>query len=350
MSTTTGRHAGPGVLQRPRPARGEAMKAIVQDRYGTADDLVLADIDRPGAGSGEALIQVHAASVFIGDWHVVTGLPYAIRPKLGLRRPKARVRGQEMAGRVAAIGEGATQFQPGDEVFGTCEGAFAEYVSAPEKLLAPKPTNLTFEQAATVPITGTSALQALRDKGGVKPGQKVLIIGAAGGVGSFAVQIAKALGTHVTGVCSTTQADVVRSLGADDVIDYTQDDFTQMGRRWDLIVETAGASPISDLRRALVPQGTLVIVGGEGGGRWVGKAGRMVQAPMMSRFVSQKLSTLAVKHNGADLLLLRDLIEAGNVTPVIGKTYQLSEVPDAIRDLDQRRTRGKSVVAVREGP
>ena len=322
------------------------MKAIVQDNYGTADDLVLADIDRPQAGTGEVLLRVHAASVFIGDWHVVTGLPYAIRPKLGLLRPKARVRGQEMAGRVEAVGEGVTRFQPGDELFGTCEGAFAEYVSAPERLLAPKPENLTFEQAATVPITGTSALQAVRDKGGVKPGQTVLIIGAAGGVGSFAVQIAKAFGAHVTGVGSTTQLEVVRSIGAEDVIDYTREDFVQTGRRWDVIVETAGARPISELRRALAPRGTLVIVGGEGGGRWVGKAGRMVQAPMMSPFVSQKLSTLAVKHNGADLIVLKDLIEAGKVTPVVGKTYQLHEVPVAIRDLEQRRTRGKSVVTL----
>ena len=322
------------------------MKAIVQDDYGTADNLVFADIDQPAAGSGEVLIRVQAASVFIGDWHVVTGLPYAVRPKLGLRRPKARVRGQEMAGRVEAVGEGVTRFQLGDEIFGTCEGAFAEYVSAPEDLLAPKPANLTFEQAATVAITGTTALQAVRDKGGVKPEQKVLIIGAAGGVGSFAVQIAKALGAHITGVCNTSQLDIVRSIGAEDVIDYTQEDFVKMGRRWDLIVETAGARPISELRRALNPRGTLVIVGGEGGGKWVGKAGRMVQAPLMSLFVGQKLTTLVVKHNSADLVVLKDLIEAGKVTPTIGRTYQLSEVPEAIRDLGDRRTSGKSVVIV----
>jgi NADPH:quinone reductase-like Zn-dependent oxidoreductase len=322
------------------------MRAIVQDEYGTADDLVLADIDPPVAGEGEVLISVRAASVFIGDWHVVTGLPYAIRPKLGLRRPKARVRGQEMAGRVKAVGEGVTRFQPGDDVFGTCEGAFAEFVAAPERLLAAKPRNLTFEQAATVPITGTSALQTVRDKGSVKPGQKVLIIGAAGGVGSFAVQIAKAFGASVTGVCSTRQLDLVRSIGADDVIDYTQDDFARTGRQWDVIVETAGARALPDLRHALAPRGTLVIVGGEGGGRWVGKAARMVQAPMLSPFVSQTLTTLAVKHNSADLVVLKDLIEAGKVTPFVGKTYQLSEVPEAIRDLEQRLTRGKSVVAV----
>ena len=322
------------------------MKAIVQDVYGTADDLVLADIDRPTVGSGEVLIEVHAASVFIGDWHVLTGLPYVLRPMLGLRRPKARVAGQEMAGRIEAVGEGITRFQPGDEVFGTCEGAFAEYVSAPGNLLAPKPANLTFEQAATVPITGTSALQAVRDKGSVKPGQRVLIIGAAGGVGSFAVQVAKAFRAHVTGVCSTAQLDLVRSIGAEDVIDYTQEDFAQMGQRWDLIVETAGARAISQLRRALTPRGTLVIVGGEGGGRWLGKAGRWILAPTMSPFVSQKVTTLSVKHNGDDLLVLKDLIEAGKVTPVIGKSYQLSEVPEAIRDLEKGRTQGKSVIMV----
>jgi NADPH:quinone reductase-like Zn-dependent oxidoreductase len=322
------------------------MKAIVQDAYGTADNLVFAEIDTPTAGNGEALVRVHAASVFIGDWHVVTGLPYAVRPKLGLRRPKVRVRGQEMAGIVASVGKGVTRFKQGDEVFGTCEGAFAEYVPVPERLLAPKPSNLTFERAATVAITGTTALQAVRDKGGVTPGQTVLIIGAAGGVGSFAVQIAKALGARVTGVGNTSQLDVMRSIGAEDVIDYTSEDFVKTGRQWDVIVETAGARPIAELRRALTPKGTLVIVGGEGGGKWVGKAGRMVQAPMMSPFVSQKMTTLNVKHNGADLAVLKGLIEAGKLKPVIGRTYQLSEVPDAIRDLEARRTQGKSVVLV----
>ncbi len=324
----------------------KAIVAIVQDVYGTADNLVFVDIDRPTAAIGEVLVNVHAASVFIGDWHVITGLPYAIRPKLGLLRPKARVAGQEMAGRVEAVGEGVTRFRQGDDVFGTCSGAFAEYVSVPEGLLAPKPANLTYEHAATVAITGTSALQAVRDKGGVKQGQRVLIIGAAGGVGSFAVQIAKALGAHVTGVCNTAQLDAVRSIGAEDLIDYTQDDFTKMGRHWDVIIETAGGRPVSELRHALAPRGTLVIVGGEGGGKWVGKAGRMVWAPALSPFVSQKLATLAVKHNGADLVVLKELIEGGRVTPVIGKTYELRDVPDAIRDLERRRTQGKSVVMV----
>jgi NADPH:quinone reductase-like Zn-dependent oxidoreductase len=277
---------------------------------------------------------------------VMTGLPYAIRPKLGLRRPKARVAGQEVAGRVEAVGVGVTRFQPGDEVFGTCEGAFAEYVSVPEGLLAPRPANFSFEQAATVATTGTSALQAVRDKGSVKRGQTVLIVGAAGGVGSFAVQIAKEFGAIVTGVASTKHLDLVRSLGAEDTIDYTKEDFVQSGRRWDVIIETAGGRPVSELRRALTPRGTLVIVGGEGGGRWVGKAGRMVWAPLLSPFVSQKLTTLAVKHNSADLLVLNELIESGRIAPVIGKSYPLVEVPDAMRDLEEGRLRGKTVITV----
>lgn len=326
------------------------MQAIVQEKYGTADDLVLTDIDRPVVRSGELLVRVHAASVFIGDWHVITGLPYAIRPVLGLRRPKARVAGQEMAGRVETVGDGATRFRPGDDVFGTCFGAFAEYVAVPEDLLAAKPTNLTYEQAATVAITGTSALQAVRDKGNVRPGQSVLIIGAAGGVGSFAVQIAKAFGARVTGVGKTAQLDLIESIGADDAIDYTVEDFTKIGRRWDVIIETAGGRPVSQLRQALTARGTLVIVGGEGGGKWVGKAGRMVWAPAVSPFVRHKLTTFSVKHNGADLVVLKDLIEAGKVMPVTGKTYQLHEVPEAIRDLEQRRTRGKSIVRVFDKP
>jgi NADPH:quinone reductase-like Zn-dependent oxidoreductase len=326
--------------------RSGLMKAIVQDRYGTADVLQLVDIDRPAVGRGEVLIRVHAAGLFVGDWHVLTGLPYAIRPIVGLRRPKARVRGQDVAGRVEAVGEGVTRFHQGDDVFGTCEGAFAEYASAPEHLLAPKPVNLTFEQAAVVPITATTALQAVRDKGSVKPGQKALIIGAAGGVGAFAVQIARALGAHVTGVCNTAQLDLVRSLGAEDVIDYTQEDFVRMGRRWDLIVETAGARPISELRKALAPQGILVIVGGEGGGRWVGKSGRLVQAPLLSPFIGQKLRSVAVKHNSADLITLKSLIEEGKVAPIVGETFELSEVPKAFRHLEKGHARGKIAIRV----
>ncbi len=309
------------------------MKAIVQDTYGSADVLRLEDIDRPVVADGDVLVRVHAASVFIGDWHIMTGLPYVFRMVAGLRAPKIRVRGQDVAGRVEAVGKDVTRFRPGDDVFGTCDGAFAEFATARSDKVAPKPANLTFEQAATVPTTGSTALQALRDVGRVRPGQSVLIIGAAGGVGSFAVQIAKAFGGHVTGVCSTEQVELVRSIGADDVIDYTRDDFAQTGRRWDLILDIAGARSVSHLRRALAPRGTLVIVGGEGGGRWFGGIDRQLRAHMLSPFVSQKLGTFVSKPNGEDLVVLKELIEAGKVTPVIGRTYPLSEVPEAIRQM-----------------
>jgi len=321
------------------------MKAIVQDRYGTADVLELKDIDEPVVGDDDVLLRVLAASAFIGDWHIMTGLPYLGRLVIGLRAPKARVRGQDVAGRVEAVGERVTRFQPGDEVFGTCHGSFAEYATARPDKIAPKPVNLTFEQAATVPSTGTTALQGLRNIRKVQPGHKVLIIGAAGGVGSFAVQIAKAFGAHVTGVCSTTKVDLVRSIGADDVIDYTRDDFAEKEPRYDLILDTAGNRSVSHLRRGLAPRGTLVIGGGEGGGRWFG-VGRQLQALMLSPFVSQRLGTFIAKQNGEDLLVLKELIEAGKVTPVIGKTYPLSEVPDAIRYLEQGHARGKVVITV----
>jgi NADPH:quinone reductase-like Zn-dependent oxidoreductase len=322
------------------------MKAIVQDKYGSADVLELTDIDMPEVGDDNVLVRVLAASVFIGDWHVMTGLPYLGRMAFGLRAPKARVRGQDVAGRVEAVGKDVTQFQPGDEVFGTCEGSFAEYATAQKNRLAPKPANLTFEHAATVPTTGTTALQALRNVGKVQPEQAVLIIGAAGGVGSFAVQIAKAFGARVTGVCSTAKVDLVRSIGADDVIDYTRDDFAKMGQRYDLILDIAGNRSLSHLRRALAPHGTLVLVGGEGGRRWFGGVDRTLRALMLSPFVSQKLGTFIAKPNGEDLVVLKGLIEAGNVTPVIGKTYPLSDVPEAIRYLEGGHAQGKVVITV----
>jgi NADPH:quinone reductase-like Zn-dependent oxidoreductase len=321
------------------------MKAIVQDRYGNADVLELKDIDEPVVGDDDVLLRVSAASAFIGDWHIMTGLPYLGRVVIGLRAPKARVRGQDVAGRVEAVGERVTRFQPGDEVFGTCHGSFAEYATARDGKIAPKPANLTFEQAATVPSTGTTALQGLRDVGKVQPGQRVLIIGAAGGVGSFAVQIAKAFGAHVTGVCSPTKVDLVRSIGADDVIDYTRDDFAEMGQRYDVILDTAGNRSVSHLRRALAPRGTLVIGGGEGGGQWFG-VGRQIRALMLSPFVSQRLGTFIAKQNRDDLLVLKELVEAGKVTPVIGKTFPLSEVPDAIRYLERGHAQGKVVITV----
>jgi NADPH:quinone reductase-like Zn-dependent oxidoreductase len=322
------------------------MKAMVQDRYGTADVLELEDIDKPEIGDDDMLVRVLAASAHIGDWHIMTGLPYLIRMVSGLRTPKARVRGSDVAGRVEAAGKDVTRFQPGDEVFGTCDGSFAEYAIVRQDKVAPKPANLTFEQAATVPTSGSTALQGLRDVGKVQPGQKVLIIGAAGGVGSFAVQIAKAFGAHVTGVCSTSKVDLVRSIGADEVIDYTVEDFAETGQRYDLILDVAGNRSVSHLRRALAPRGTLVIVGGEGGGRWFGGIDRQLRASMLSPLVGQKLGTFISKPNGEDLVVLRELIEAGKLTPVIDTTYPLSEVPEAIRHLEEGHARGKVVITV----
>jgi NADPH:quinone reductase-like Zn-dependent oxidoreductase len=329
--------------------RETTMKAIVQDAYGSADVLELRDIDQPVPKDNEVLVQVHAAGLHRGDWHVMTGLPYLIRlvvPDLGLRKPKVRVRGMDVAGRVEAVGSNVTRFQPGDAVFGWCDGSFAEYAAAPEDNLAPKPANLTFEQAAAVPTSAFAALQGLRDSGQVQAGQEVLIIGAAGAVGLFAVQLAKAFGAEVTGVCSTTQVDLVRSIGADDVIDYTHEDVTDGRRHWDLVLDTAGHRSLSQLRRALTPKGTLVIVGSEGRGRWLGGFDRSLRAPLLSRFVGQRLRMLASKPRQEDLQTLRELIEAGKLTPVIGQTYPLGEVREAIRALEAGHTRGKLVITV----
>jgi NADPH:quinone reductase-like Zn-dependent oxidoreductase len=297
----------------------------------------------------EVLIRVHAAGLHRGDWHVMTGLPYMIRlvvPDLGLRRPKVRVRGMDVAGTVAAVGKEVTRFQPGDAVFGWCDGAFAEYACAPEDQLAAKPAALSFEQAAAVPTSAFAALQGLRDQGEVQPDQKVLIIGAAGAVGLFAVQLAKAFGAQVTGVCSTTQVDLVRSIGADEVIDYTRADVTDGTRHWDLILDTAGHRSLSQLRGALTPRGTLVIVGSEGRGRWLGGFDRSLRAPVLSRFVGQRLRMLASKPGQDDLQTLRELLEAGKLTPVIDRTYPLAEAPEAIRQLEAGHTRGKLVITV----
>jgi NADPH:quinone reductase-like Zn-dependent oxidoreductase len=335
-----------GCLPNGDPARERPMKAIIQDKYGSIDVLEVRDVDKPKIENGDVLMRVLAASAHMGDWHFMTGLPYLFRiAGSGLRAPKTRVRGTDVAGRVEAVGKDVTQFLPGDEVFGTCAGSFAEYATARKDKLAAKPANLTFEQAATVPTSGCAALQALR-VGKVQPGQKVLIIGAAGGVGSFAVQIAKAFGADVTGVCSTRKVDLVRSLGADDVIDYTRDDFAATGRRYDLILDIAGNRSVSQLRRALAPRATLVIVGGEGGGRWLGGIDRQLRATMLSPFVSQKLGTFVAKAKGEDLVVLTDLIEAGKVTPAIDKEYPLSEVPAAIRHLAEGHARGKVVITM----
>ena len=321
------------------------MKAIVQDRYGSADVLKLEEIEKPAVGKGQVILRVGAASVFIGDWHMMTGTPYAIRLVSGLRAPKQHVLGQDLAGTVEAVGDAVTGFRAGDEVFGAGVGAFAEYATARPDKLAPKPTNLSFEEAATVPTTGCTALQGLRSVGKVQAGQRVLVIGAAGGVGSFAVQIAKAYGAHVTGVCSTSKVDLVRSIGAEEVIDYTQEDIADGTRRYDLIFDTAGNRDVSDLRRILTPKGTLVLAGGEGGGRWLGM-GRVVKAKAMSPFVGQRMTNFLGRTKTEYLLVLKDLIEAGKVKPVIGARFPLSDVPEAIDGLGTGHGRGKVVITL----
>jgi len=345
MSTKIATQGSPGPHQEA-PLTGKHMKAIVQDTYGSADVLELRDIDIPVVGDADVLVRVHAAGVEIGVWHVMAGKPYLLRVMgFGLRRPKVPVRGRDVAGVVEAVGKNVTRFQPGDEVFGTAEGSFAEHAIAPEARLAIKPANLTFEQAAAVPISGGTALQALR-KGNVQSGQKVLIVGASGGVGSFAVQIAKASGASVTGVASTAKVDFVRSLAADDVIDYTREDFADGTRHWDLILDTGGRRSLSDLRRALMPKGTLVIVGGEGGGNWLGGFDRNLRSGLVSMFIPQRLTMLASKERGEDFEALRQLIEAGKVTPVIDSTFPLIDAPEAVRHLEEGHARGKIVITV----
>src|SRR5215216_5248603 len=324
-----------------------SMKAIFRDVYGSPDMLQLGDVDKPEIGDDDVRLRVHAAGVGRDVWHVMAGLPYPIRlAGYGLRAPKNPLIGSDVAGVVEAVGEDVSNFRPGDEVFGIGEGSFAEYARAREDKLAPKPENLSFEQAAAVPVTGLTALQAVRDHGRAAPEQEVLIIGASGGVGTFAVQIAKAFGAHVTGVCSTAKVEMVRSIGADRVIDYTREDFAQSERRYDLILDIGGNSSLARLRRALTPEGTLVIVGGEGGGRWLGGTNRQIRALVLSPFVSQKLGTFVNRENHEDLLVLKELIESGKVTPIIDRTYLLSDVPEAIRYLEEGHARGKVVITV----
>jgi len=323
------------------------MKAIVQDVYGNSEVLQLREIPLPTPGEKEVLIRVRAAGVDQGVWHLMTGRPYLIRLfGFGLKKPKVPVRGREVAGVVEGVGAGVTRFQPGDEVFGTCEGSFAEFVCAKEKFVAAKPTNLTFEEAAVAPISAVTALQAVRDAGQVSTGQKVLIIGAGGGVGSFAVQVAKAFGAEVTGVCSTGKVELVRSLGADHVIDYTRDDFSRAGLQYDVILDTAGNRPLSVLRKALTPRGTLVIVGGEGGGNLTGGFERSMGAPLVSMFSGQKFKGLVSTENYRDLEAVTTLIEAGSVKPAVDKVYALADAPAAVEYMHEGRSRGKVVVSI----
>jgi len=323
------------------------MKAIVQDRYGSADVLEFRDIEAPVVGPDDVLVRVHAAGCGPDVWHLMTGLPYFVRLMPGFYKMRAGVRGRDVAGIVEGVGSAVTGFQPGDEVMGIAEGSFAELVIARPDKIVPKPPRLTFEQAAALPISGLTALQAIRDVGKVQPGQKVLVVGAAGGVGSLTVQVAKAFGAEVTGVCSTSKMELVRSIGADDVIDYTREDFADGSRHWDLIVETAGRRSLSDLRRALTSKGTLAIVGGEGGGKWTGGFFRQIlRAPLLSLFVGQRLRPVVSKEERADLVALEELVESDKVTPVVGKTYPLIEAADAIRYLAEGHARGKIVVTV----
>ena len=328
------------------------MKAVVQDTYGDADVLRLDDADVPPMGTHDVLVRVHAAGVDPGVWHLMSGRPYLVRAMgFGLRAPKVRVRGRDLAGVVEAVGTGVTRFAPGDEVYGTCEsGSFAELAVSRESRLARKPRSLTFEQAATVPISGVTALQAVRDVAKVSVGHRVLVIGAGGGVGSFAVQVATGLSARVTGVCSAGNADLVRSLGAVDVIDYAVEEVDSRGPVFDAIIDTAGNRPLSVLRRALTPTGRLAVVGGEqGGGAVFGGFERQLLAPLTSMYGKQKLRPVTAKENAADLEVMTRLIEAGTVTPAVGRVYPLAEAAQAIRDLHEGHARGKAVVSVVAG-
>ena len=322
------------------------MRAIVQDRYGPAEVLRPARIGRPVIADHEVLLRVHAAGVDRGTWHLMTGTPYLMRVMgFGFRRPKNRVPGLDVAGTVVALGPAVTRFAVGDEVFGMSRGSFAEYAAAREDKLAHKPPNATFEQAAVVGISGGTALQAL-EAGRVQPGQRVLIIGASGGVGSYAVQLAKAAGAHLTGVASTGKLDLVTSLGADRVIDYTRDDFADGVHQYDLIIDIGGNSPLSRLRRALAPTGTAVIVGGESKGNLTGGIDRQLRALLLTPFIGQRLTGLAAKERASELEVLADHITAGTVTPSIDRTYQLDRMPEAMRHLEAGSVRGKIAITI----
>ena len=329
------------------PADTPSMKAIVYRCYGSPDVLKLEDIAKPEAADDRVLVKVHAASVNPLDWHYMRGKPYVMRATAGLGTPNSIHMGVDFSGTVAAVGKNVKQFKPGDEVFGGRSGAFAEYVSVAENgALVLKPANVTMEQAASVPIAAVTALQALRDKGKIQPGQKVLINGASGGVGTFAVQIAKTFGAEVTGVCSTKNLAMVRSLGADHVIDYTQEDFTQGSQRYDLIVDNVGNRSLSEYRRVLNPQGALVMVGGPSDDPWLGPLSGLFTAMLVSPFVSQKLIFILADMKKEDLGMLSELMKAGKLTPVIDRRYKLSEVPAAIRYLEAGHVRGKVVITL----
>ena len=322
------------------------MKAMVQDTYGSAEVLELRDIDKPEIGDDQVLVRVRAAGVNPADWAIMSGLPYIARPVYGLRKPKNAVRGTDVAGQVEAVGHSVTRLRPGDEVFGWCIGAYAEYASASEDALALKPANLTFEQAASVPMAGLVAFQALRDHGNVQAGQSVLINGASGGIGTFAVQIAKSLGAQVTGVCSTRNVDMVRSIGADHVIDYTVEDFTRSGQRYDFILDNVANHSLSDLRRAVTPTGVLVPNGGGFDNRWFASGGRVIRANVLKRSMDHRLRPFLLSPKLEDLVVIKELIEADKVTPVMDRTYQLTETPQAMAHVGEGHARGKVAITV----
>jgi NADPH:quinone reductase-like Zn-dependent oxidoreductase len=325
----------------------DTMQAVVQDGYGTFEVLRVARLPQPRVGNREVMIKVHAAGLDRGTWHLMTGRPYLLRLVFGLRRPRQPVIGRDVAGTVVAVGPAVTRFAVGDEVYGVAPGSFAEYAVAREDKLAPKPASLTFQQAAVVPISALTALQALSMVGRVQPGQKVLVTGASGGVGSYAVQLAKAFGAEVTGVASTGKLDLVRSLGADHVLDYTREDFAAAGPRYDLILDIAGNPALSRLRRALAPKGTLVLVGGEEGGDWTGGTiERQLTARLVSIFVGQRLTSALNKESGSDLERITGLVEAGRLSPSIDRTYPLSLAAEAMRHLEAGQVRGKIAISV----
>ena len=320
------------------------MTAIVQDRYGSADVLQLREIERPCPRPDEVIVRVHTAGVDFGVWHLMEGMPYAMRLGTGLRRPRNPVRGLELAGVVVEVGAKVTAFAPGDEVFGTGQGSFAEYARASQSTLVRKPSNVGFEAAAAVPVSATTALVGVR-AAKIEAGQKVLIIGAGGGVGSYAVQLAREIGAEVTGVCSTSKLDHVRSLGATHVIDYTHEDISAGARMYDAIIDLAGRRSVSTLRRVLSPTGTLVILGGEGGGRWLGM-GRQIWSQIVRLTTKQKFRSPLALVNQADLRILTEMLETGKLRPIIDRRYPLSEVPAAIRALATGHSRGKSVITI----
>ena len=342
-------HNSPCAAAQPPPAGTPLMKAIVYRCYGSPDVLTLEDIAQPSPADKRILVKVHAASVNPLDWHYMRGEPYLVRAAAGIGAPDDIHLGVDFAGTVVSVGKDVTRFKPGDEVFGGRTGAFGEYVSVAEAgSVAIKPANVTFEQAAAVPIAAVTALQALRDKGKIQLGQTVLINGASGGVGTFAVQIAKSYGAKVTGVCSTRNLAMVRALGADRVIDYTQEDFTKESQRYDLIIDLVGTHSLSDTRRALNPHGSLIIAGSLDKGRWLGPLTGSIDAWLYAQFASQKPILLFANLNAKDLDVLRDLMREGKITPVIDRQYALSEVPEAMRYLEQGHARGKVVIKVAE--